>query len=184
MNDLARLSAADRQRIIDEFVDATFAGTNPSAPGANIAQGMRTMPAELPDDPSAEQVQAWVELAELVGDDSFRARAREMAVAGSAGGTSSAEPFDPAPVQEHAGAAVADGIDPAAPEAGPVLDRIGVGDLDPAARAALAAQIETFSDRRVERYWALLGILNGWPAFPSTVPAFEWFAAALRASDR
>ena len=58
MNDLARLSASDRQRIIDEFVDATFAGTDPSAPGANIAQGMRTMSAELPDDPSAEQVQA------------------------------------------------------------------------------------------------------------------------------
>ncbi|MDN5920584.1 MAG: MerR family transcriptional regulator, partial [Pseudonocardia sp.] len=41
--------------------------------------------------------------------------------------------------------------------------------------------IETFSDLRVERYWTLLGTLNGWPPFPSSVPAFEWFAAALRA---
>ena len=46
----------------------------------------------------------------------------------------------------------------------------------------MAEEIELFSDRRVERYWALLGVLNGWPAREPTVPAFEWFAAALRAS--
>ena len=104
-----------------------------------------------------------------------------MALAGSAHGSDRPESFDPAPVREHAGAALAAGIDPASPQAVPVLDRIGVGDLDPAARAALADRIETFSDRRVERYWTLLGILNGWPAAPSMVPAFEWFSAALRA---
>src|ERR1700754_699778 len=51
MNDLATLSAAERQQMIDEFVDAVFAGTDPDAPGAGIAAGMRTLPAELPDDP-------------------------------------------------------------------------------------------------------------------------------------
>ncbi len=82
---------------------------------------------------------------------------------------------------EHAGAALAAGIDPASPDAGPVLDRLGVGDLDAAARAELADRIDTFSDRRVERYWAWMGILNGWSAFQPRVPAFEWFSAALRA---
>jgi DNA-binding transcriptional MerR regulator len=181
MNDLARLSAAERQQIIDEFVDTTFAGTDPDTPGSGIAEGMRTMPAELPDEPSTEQVQAWIELAELVRDESFRTRARQMAVAGSAQRTESPESFDPSTVQEHAGAAFAAGIDPASPEAAPVLDRIGVGDLGPAARAELADRIDTFSDRRVERYWTLLGMVNGWPAVPSMVPAFEWFSAALRA---
>lgn len=180
MNDLARLSAAERQQLIDEFVDASFADIDPGDPGAGIAEGMRRMPAELPDDPSIEQVQAWIELAELVRDDAFRARVREMAVAGAAHRHQDPPAFDPPLVVDHAGAALSAGIDPAAPEAGPVLHRIGVGDLDTTARAQLADQVDTFSDRRVERYWALLGVLNGWPAFAPRVPAFKWFSTALR----
>src|SRR5918999_3275655 len=99
MNDLARLSAAERQQMIDEFVDATFEGTDPDAPGAGIANNMRTLPAELPDEPSTEQVAAWVELAELVKDPAFRARAREMAVASSEA-AGDQQPFDPAPIVE------------------------------------------------------------------------------------
>ncbi|MDN5918591.1 MAG: MerR family transcriptional regulator [Pseudonocardia sp.] len=181
MNDLARLSAQQRQQMIDDFVAEVFADTDPNAPGAGIATSMRSLPTELPDDPSTEQVQAWVELADLVSDPAFRARCREMAVAGS----DAAAPqmgADPAAVQEHAGAALEAGIDPASPGAAAVLERIGgVAGLDAAARAELADTIDTFSDRRVERYWALLGTLNGWPAREPSVPAFEWFAAALRA---
>jgi DNA-binding transcriptional MerR regulator len=181
MNDLARLSAAERQQLIDEFVDASFADVDPGDPGAGIAEGMRRMPAELPDDPSIEQVQAWIELAELVGDDSFRARVREMTVAGAARRPQDPQAFDPSLVIEHAGAALTAGIEPAAPQARPTLERIGVGDLDATARVQLADHVDTFTDARVERYWTLLGVLNGWPAFPPRVPAFEWFTAALRA---
>lgn len=180
MNDLARLSAAERQQMIDEFVDAAFAGTDPHAPGAGIAGAMRTLPAELPDDPTTEQVEAWVELAELVADPGFRARVREMAVAGAQAG-STPPAADPAVVQEHAGAALAAGVDPASPQAREVLDRIVPADLDGPARRELADTVATFSDRRVERYWALLGVLNGWEPRAPSVPAFEWFAAALRA---
>ncbi|MEU7813658.1 MerR family transcriptional regulator [Pseudonocardia sp. NPDC049154] len=175
MNDLARLSAEERQRMIDEFVAEAFAGTDPEAPGAGIASAMRTMPAELPDDPTTEQVEAWVELADLVADTDFRARVREMAVAGSE--AAAPPPYDPAAVLEHAGAALREGVDPASPEAAAVLERIGVDET--ADRAGLAAMVRTFSDRRVERYWTLLGRLNGWPERPPSVPAFEWFAAAL-----
>ncbi|MCW0212754.1 MAG: MerR family transcriptional regulator [Pseudonocardia sp.] len=180
MNDLTRLSAADRQRMIDDFVAETFAGTGPGYPAAGIATAMRSMPTELPEDPTTEQVEAWVELAELVSDPGFRSRAREMAVAGSADPAPTA--FDPAAVGEHAGAAVESGIDPSSPEAEEVLVRIGAGDLDTRARRELADTIATFADRRVERYWALLGTLNGWPAFAPRVPAFEWFGEALRAA--
>ncbi|HEX8518110.1 MAG TPA: MerR family transcriptional regulator [Pseudonocardia sp.] len=180
MNDLTRLSAQERQEMIDAFVDATFADSDPDAPGAGIAAGMRTLPPTLPDDPSAEQVAAWVELAELVADPAFRDRAREMAVAGSADGT---VPVDPAAVQEHAGAAVAAGVAPDGPAARAVLDRIVPTGLDAPARAALAERIATFTDARVERYWQLLGVLNGWPPRPPQVPAFAWLVAALRSGD-
>lgn len=177
VHDLARLSAAERQQMIDEFVAETFAGTAPDAPGAGIAGAMRTLPAELPDEPTTEQVAAWVELAELVGDPGFRARVREMAVAGAAGTVPQGGP-DPAAITEHAGAAQAAGLDPASPEAAEVVARLMPAGAD---RAAAAATIGTFTDRRVERYWALLGVLNGWEPFPSAAPAFEWLAAALRA---
>ena len=72
MNDLTRLSAEQRQQMIDDFVDAAFDGIDPDAQGAGIAQAMRSMPAQLPDDPTTEQVEAWIELVELVSEPSFR----------------------------------------------------------------------------------------------------------------
>lgn len=181
MNDLARLSAAERQQMIDEFVDATFSGTDPDAPGAGIATAMRTLPTELPDDPTTEQVEAWVELAELVADPAFRARTREMATAGDAQPQS---PLDHELVVQHVEPALAAGVAPGSPEAEEVLARILPADLDAPRRAELTSTIATFTDRRVERYWELLGVLNGWPPFPSRVPLYEWFVEALSPSGR
>jgi hypothetical protein len=45
----------------------------------------------------------------------------------------------------------------------------------------LREQLEAGTDARAERYWQLLGIINGWPPFQPHVPAFEWMIAALRA---
>jgi hypothetical protein len=55
---------------------------------------------------------------------------------------------------------------------------------DPGYRAELAGQLEMFSDRRVERYWRLIGVINGWPQRPSLMPAYEWFMAALGAQEQ
>jgi DNA-binding transcriptional MerR regulator len=176
MYDLANLTAEQRRRIIIDLVDEAFAGLDDAGP---VAERMRTATPDLPEDPSTEQVAAWVELAQLVQDPAFRVRVREMAVAGAA----TSEPDDgsgaalAAAVSEHAGAALAAGVDPTSAEAYAVVERIAPqGD-----RAALADQIERFTDARVERYWALLAVINGWPAWPSQIPAFEWFITALRA---
>lgn len=51
-------------------------------------------------------------------------------------------------------------------------------------RAWLADTLETFADRRAERYWQLLAIMNGWPqrgAAESSIPPWEWLVAGLRA---
>lgn len=186
INDLARLSAGQRQQMIDEFVDATFAGTDPDAPAATVAATMRTV--ALPDEPSTEQLAAWVELADLVQDPSFRARIREMAIAGAranqAGADAASLGFDPALVAEHAGVAQEGGVHPGSTRARSVLERIGAGALDEQTRSRIAGVVETFTDLRVERYWALLARLNGWPTRPSPAPAFLWFAAALRGPAR
>lgn len=79
VNDLARLSTLERQRLVDDFVAETFGdGQDPTG----IGEPMRLATPALPDDPTPEQVQAWVEVAELMLDAGFRARVREMADAG------------------------------------------------------------------------------------------------------
>lgn len=175
MHELARLSARERQQIIDDFVDQAFAGVD--GDGGGIARAMREMPAELPEDPTAEQVDAWIELAELVQDDGFRARVREMAT----GGGPAEAGVDAAPVLAHAGSAVVAGIAPGSAAGREALDRIVPATMTAAERASLRERLEKYTDARVERYWQLIGILNGRPAFAPAVPAFEWLIEALRA---
>lgn len=175
MYDLANLTADQRRQIITDLVEEAFAGLDDPSP---VAERMRMATPDLPDDPSAEQVAAWVELAQLVQDPAFRARVREMAVAGA--GSSPPEGDGAAlaaAVAEHAGAALAAGVDPKSAEASEVVARISPQED----RAALADQLERFTDARVDRYWALLGVINGWPAWSSQAPAFGWFITALRA---
>ena len=179
MHKLAKLSAAERQQLIDDFVDETFAGTSPDAPGAHIADGMRKLPSALPDDPTPEQVDAWVELAELVGDEDFRAACRRMAVQGGSDQPQQ-PPFDHETAVTASNRALADGVDPASTAGREIL----AGFIDPQLptdkRVELADQLDTFTDRRASRYWALLGVLNGWPPRPDATPALEWIIAALR----
>ena len=183
VHDLATLSARERQQLLDAFVERTFADVPEDAPGADIRTGMRTLPPELPHEPTAEQVSAWLELAGLVEDPALAARVREMALAGAA-----VTPEQPDALQVDMGRlqtlgrqALAEGASPRSARAealvAELLDdgRAGVPDH----RRLLAERLATFTDARVERYWALLGVLNGWPAWEPSVPAVEWWIAAL-----
>ncbi|GAB2845648.1 MerR family transcriptional regulator [Actinocorallia aurea] len=180
VHELARLSARERQRMIDEFVAEIVEGVAEDAPARGIAESMRRLPADLPDEPTAAQVDAWAELAGLVGDPGFKARVREMAVAGRG-----QEELEHGPdyhtVMEHAGRALAEGVAPDSAEGRDVLARIVPADTPAGVRARIAEQLETFADARVERYWQLLSVLNGRLPQPAAVPAFTWVIEALRA---
>ncbi|GJF20752.1 hypothetical protein SHO565_13160 [Streptomyces sp. HO565] len=76
MNKLARLSAAERRRIVDDFMTELFDGIDTADP--DVRRRLRFTAATLPDDPTPEQVDAWVELAELIQDPGFRALMRSM----------------------------------------------------------------------------------------------------------
>ncbi len=62
---------------------------------------------------------------------------------------------------------------------GRVLGRIIGPRLPPAERAGLRDRLRMLADARVERYWELLGVLNGREPSPSVIPAFDWVIAAL-----
>jgi DNA-binding transcriptional MerR regulator len=82
VNKLARLSAAERRQIIEDFTAEVFQGPEPSpVRAARWAAGWAAAPF-LPDDPSPEQVDAWVEVAELAGDQDFRADRAVLAAHG------------------------------------------------------------------------------------------------------
>ena len=185
MHKLAQLSDDERKRIVAEFLEEAFDGLD-MEPG--FAARMRSAAPELPDDPTPEQVDAWIELAELVQDPAFKASIRRMSEQHSAA-RAGGESMEPQPDWQAAAALVAERAGAArgrastlSPEAAAVLDEILPAFGDAAAdRAALADRFATGTDARAERYWQLLAIINGWPPVPTTVPAWEWLIAALRA---
>src|SRR5262245_40019814 len=129
MNRLARLSAAERKQLIDDFVEEVFSGLEPE-PG--LQAHLRRAP-DLPEDPTPEQVDAWVELAELVADPEFRRRVRTMAEYGArereqgglAGHRTPEENMDfVGRVVEHAGDALQRGVAPESAAGAEILDRI------------------------------------------------------------
>ncbi|MEU0558059.1 MerR family transcriptional regulator [Dactylosporangium sp. NPDC006015] len=180
MNKLARLSAQERQQIIDDFVNDAFAGVDDEEASV-VAGWMRQLPLELADNPTSEQVDAWIELAELVSDESFRRKVRAMVVSGGDDNRLEFGLNIRPLVIEHAGGAVERGVAPDSPRGRVVLDRVVPADLPDDEAVSLIDWLEMVADRRVERYWQLLSVLNGVPAAPAAVPAFEWLLAALQA---
>lgn len=178
MNKLARLSAAERRRIMEEFVEEMFHGLDLADP--DVRERMRSTAVNLPDDPTPEQVDAWVELAELVQDPEFRARMRRAAELNHAG----RGPDTPAGASrwfakrlvELVGNARERGIAPESPEADQVLrDLFGDTDL-----TAVLERIDATHNPRLARYRELLGILKGAPVH-TYAEEFAWVGAALRA---
>ncbi|HEY2052942.1 MAG TPA: MerR family transcriptional regulator [Solirubrobacterales bacterium] len=181
MHELANLTAAERRRLIDGFVAEAFDGLPEDAA---VRARMEAAPPDLPENPSAEQIDAWIELARLIADPDFRARTREMAVRGAEAeeDTIGRSPTAAKAVGRIAGDAVGQGIAPDSAAGADVLGRLLAEVGEPGDRGALAERLTTFTDRRVGRYWALVGTINGWPPVPDVIPAWEWFAAALRAN--
>ncbi|MEU7892150.1 MerR family transcriptional regulator [Nonomuraea sp. NPDC049152] len=189
MHKLAKLSEDERRRLIGDFLDTAFGGPDADAAFAGIR---RSMTPELPDNPEPEQVEAWVELAELSQDPDFRASVRRMAEHHAAeraqGDTTLLRRDSAAMVRDHAGPALAAGVDPASPQADPVVAAVtaqyahvfGRPD-DLGLRRRLLTRLESANDPRREQYLRLLAVINGWPAPESLAPVFDWFIQALRA---
>jgi DNA-binding transcriptional MerR regulator len=179
---MSKLSDGGRQALIDDFLGSVL-GDHPAYEG--IA---RSMTPELPDDPAVEQVEAWVELAELSQDPDFRASMRRVAEQHAADRASAGVPRDAfALVRAHARL----GLDPASPEAEAAVAAVAedyarlVGQPDGGdLRRRLLGRLEAANDPRRERYEELLAVVNGWPPPESLAPVLDWFIQALRSGER
>jgi DNA-binding transcriptional MerR regulator len=187
---LARLAAAERGRLLDRFWDRLTEGL-PTNEATTQLRELGTP--ELPADPTAEQLDAWLELAELAADEDFQRTTRANAVWGAeaVGGR-----FDPDAWTRRIGGALAaaaelraGGVDPADPRAATAVAAMAQGFAEllgrrdgPAFRRWLVTQLDAHTDPRAERYWRLVGILQGRPdeEFMERVDGHAWLLAALR----
>ncbi|WP_433355903.1 TIGR03086 family metal-binding protein [Microtetraspora malaysiensis] len=202
MTDLAHLSAAERNAIVHDFVTDAIGDLAPSV----YRDGLLLAMPDLPPDPTAGQVEAWLELAALIRDPELRASVRRMGEYAAEQAVREHREEDVLEAQEitdlwvaRVEAAIAAGIAADSPAAEPVVAGIvaawlpgqirvgfspdGPGDGDgPAARRRLLEQLETAADTRLERYWQLMCLINGLPVRPSIAAAGAWLATALRAN--
>ncbi|MEU9125207.1 TIGR03086 family metal-binding protein [Streptomyces sp. NPDC048506] len=200
MTRTARLSAAERRLLIHEFVIETLADLDVPA----YRRGLLAAVPDLPDDPTDEQVDAWIELSELVTDPALRGGMRRIAqyAAEHAPGDHDESTLRRAQQltddwTQRVNLAMRDGIAPDSPAADQVVaavvtawiptqthlrdtDTDAVHTDGPPARRLLLEQLEAVSDVTVERYWQLMCTLNGRPVRPGMAAAGNWLKTALR----
>jgi DNA-binding transcriptional MerR regulator len=187
---LSRLEVAERSRLLDRFWDRVTEGL----PASGAVDRLRAAGTpELPPDPTGEQLDAWLELAELAADEDFQRVTRANALWGV---EAVGDGFDPDAWSRRiagglaaAAELLAGGVDPAdpraaaavAPMAGGLAELLGRRD-GPAFRRWLVSQLDAHTDPRAVRYWELVGIVQGRPdeAFTAKVADHAWLLAALR----
>jgi DNA-binding transcriptional MerR regulator len=182
---VTRLSNADRKAAIEQFY-------------ARVSEGIAISPEwrremieasvpDLPDDPSPEQLEAWIELSGMISDPGFieamRNNAREVWTAD----------FDQAAYRRAWGditgrvnAAMAAGLGPDAPEAATILAdwlaayAAAMGRApDDAFKAWWREKIETH-DERATRYWELVAVLRGTQKPDRYIEGWAWMKEAAR----
>jgi DNA-binding transcriptional MerR regulator len=182
MNRLARLSAQERKQIIDDFVTEVFNGLDADP---KLKEKLRLTTPQLPDEPAPEQVDAWVELAELVGDPDFRQRMRKMVEYHAESRAQGGPAREPGAYQWFTrkltglvGEARQRGIAPDSPEAAEVVDRLLAG-ADATRRAEVRERLAAGLDSQSERYHRLLAVINGEQPRPSHGSDLEWLIIAI-----
>lgn len=189
MNELARMSDEERQRILDDFFEEVF---GPYELDPQFEQHMRSVRVELPDDPTTEQLEAWVELAKLVQDPDFRATVKRMSQQHEESRRGGADMSPPGDNQmeafnfaiAQARAALDAGIAPGSAEAREVVDRVNANwaqalNLPNDERLVeRLRELSDFADPRAERYWVLIAKVNNWPAMPDHSAERAWLREA------
>lgn len=177
---MTRLSHEERKAVITRFYDKVSEGV-PMNP--RWMQGMidASCP-ELPDDPSPAQLDAWIELAEMLAEPTFIENVRVMAKQTWNESLDQAALF--AATREAIAAAKAAREKGLSPES---AEGIGIGDRFLRASAAASGrsvdeafreEIRKTQDPRTQRYWELVAIMKNEPLSPQFDDG-RWLAAAI-----
>jgi len=188
---LTKLDAAGRERFLDEHLGRAFEGV--PADTAWKANFWRGAVLDLPEEIDDHQFEAWLELADLMLDESFLRHLNEI---GKSFWANLREPDGIERWRECQDQVLADVQE--AMQQGELpqehlrdgfvqryidvnadfMNRVG----DPTFPRELLAMIKEATDSRAQRYWELIGILKGWPteATQRVNQAHEWLIEGLR----
>lgn len=183
---MTRLSQAERRNAVERFYEKVSDGIRMDPKW--MRQMIEASIPELPDEPTPEQCDAWIELSEILGDPAFIANMRS-----SANEFWGRDSFDPAAYREageqmrrKAEQAIDRGLEPASGEAGALvrdwletLARTLDRKPDATFRAWLLSKY-TQHDERASRYWELVAIMKGQPPQASPNREWRWILAAMK----
>ena len=178
---VTKLSNEERRKVIERFYDKVMDGL-PAAKEWTRNMIEASIP-DLPEDATPEQLDAWVELATLLEDESFVQTTRANAV------QFWSKDVDMLALQKiqgefsrEAAEARARGVDPTSEEAMAFVRRyinkmaVTAGETDEQVTARMRAQY----DRRAERYWELVAIMKNQPRPEGQFADWQWFGEAMR----
>lgn len=206
MHKLVGMSDEERDRLIDDFWTEVSTGWEPPE---QMLKWWRAAHPKLPDHPTTAQLEAWIELAELVRDTEIRQAVRRelhQACTTGAGPLMTSTPMldrleAATPIGQAAMDAARDGVPPDSPQGREIADQwIGwltgvfatpdspgmpdtpefrIQTADHMLEGAEWDRMPPESPGPLDRYMALVTTVNG--VEPERFP-FEWLADALRAS--
>ncbi|MGW1872428.1 hypothetical protein [Streptomyces sp. NPDC001975] len=189
MHKLVSMSDDDRDRLVNRFWDFVTDGLDVHPGYVERLHGRRP---RLPEEPSAEQLEAWIELAEIVQDGDFRTALRDFfhRTFGTEQGRLMASPEMMARVERHrrllleAQASQQAGVPADSPRARDIAERVAAGsaalaaamtgehDVDKARRGivefdrngrAPRSSADATGLRLLTRYHGLVATINGTP---------------------
>lgn len=195
MTRTARMSPDERRELVHDFLTGTLGDLDVP----DFREGLLAAGSELPEDPTDEQVEAWLELGELVAGDELRAAMRRMAEYAARQGRGVRDPGAAAEMRAltdtwtaRVREAMRTGIAADSPAADPVVAGIVAAWLPsrantgpavtadgPGARGLLREQLTAAAEPAVERFWHLLCVLGGRPVPAGIAEEGRWLVTAL-----
>lgn len=184
LNAVTKLSNDERREVIERFYAKVSEGTNIDPDWTE--QMIAASAPEMPDDPSPAQLDAWVELSEIVGDAQFLESMKQSA------SQTWSEDYDLATGQaasqkavEAARGFMKEGIAPSNDAVSATVHEFLAGSAAASKREVddsfKAEMRESFisHDPRAMRYWELVAVINGAPEIQSSVDEWAWLSKAV-----
>ena len=183
---MTQLSRAERRNVVERFFEKVSDGINIDRKW--VRQMIETTVPELPDDPTPEQCDAWIELSSILNDPSFIAKMRANASDAWDRDTFDMEACQAASdaIVREAKQAIDDGLEPTS-DTGSAIARQWLEasarlmgrqpDLD--FRNWLRAKYAQHDDRAA-RYWELVAIMRGQRPDSSPNREWAWIVDAMR----
>lgn len=183
---LTRIEAAERDQLLRRFWDRALTGAADSDAAWFRSAGVP----ELPVEPTGEQLDAWLEVADLAADPHFQ---RTSQASASWFGDHARRDLDAATWQQGLARALdfarqarTDGIDPADPRSQHAVQAYVTAHAtafdqvpSPTFHRWLTQQLKDLTDPRAERWWQLVALIQQTPDSPRPTADIDWLHRAL-----